>query len=252
MKIRSRKMRLMRRRRRPRYTMRRRRTRSVGSLVKRRSSTEVKYLTYIDVNKAVPNTQSLISTSTLQGGCQFAGDIISNIVQGTGDLNRIGDKIYVKYVDFRVCIKPCLQNNAWQPMDFIYRVLVHNARVAAGTAVPSFWRGAYTIPVTHAWPDRSNNNIYYDRTITAISTSGQSPIPVLAANPTGISSNYRLLRFRIPIGRQVTFNSSGNVKDLRDVLTFSVMGYAMKDDADRIGWQTACMDYSYRIYFTDL
>lgn len=251
MKIRSRKIRLMRRRRRPRY-MARRRTRSVGSLVKRRSSTEVKYFTYIDFNKAVPNTESATATSSLQSTCQFTGDIISNIVQGTGDNNRIGDKIYVKYVDFKVCIKPCLQSSAWQPMDFMYRVLVHNARVAAGVVVPNFWRGTYRIPLTHAWPDRSQHNIYYDRVITSISTSGQSPIPVLSSSPTGISSNYRYFRFRIPIGRQVTFSSTGTVKDTRDVLTFSVMGYAMKDDQDRVGWQTACMDYTYRIYFTDL
>lgn len=252
------KYRRMRRTRR-RYTMRRRtyrrRTRSVGYAVKAKNTTEVKFFTYIDYDKAVPNTQSPSNTSDLSGGTTFAGDIISNITQGTGDNNRIGDKIYVKYIDFKVCIKPCLQNNQWQPLDFLYRVLIHTARVAAGGVVTNYWRGGYRIPVTHAWPNRAVYNTYYDKIVKSISTSGVTPIPIsYTAGQPGepISSNYKMLRFRIPIGRQVAFTPSGTVKEQRDVITFNVLGYAMKDNQDRLNWQTACMDYSYRIYYTDL
>lgn len=252
------------RRTRRRYTMRRksyrRRTRSVGYAVKSRTSPEVKFFTYIDYNKAVPNTETLTATSDLLGTTTFAGDIISNITQGTADTNRIGDKIYVKYIDFKVCIKPCLQNNQWQPMDFLYRVLIHTCRVGAGGYVIGYWRGTYRIPVTHAWPNRANYNTYYDKIVRSISTSGQSPVPATYPSPvpspapagSPISSNYKMLRFRIPIGRQVTFATNGTVKEQRDVITFNVLGYGMRDDQDRAGWQTACMDYSYRIYFTDL
>lgn len=253
--MRTRKYKRMRRVRRRGVIRRRiRRTRSVGSAVKSKKTSEVKFFTYIDFNKAVPNTETTAATSDLTASSTFAGDIISNIVQGTADNNRIGDKIYVKYIDFKVCLKPCLQNDQWQPVDFLYRVLIHTARVAAGVSVPNYWRGTYRISVTHAWPNRAVYNTYYDKTISSICTSGIAPIPITYTTAPGsrISSHYKMLRFRIPIGRQISFGPSGTVKEQRDVISFSVLGYAMKDNIDRANWQVACMDYTYRIYYTDL
>lgn len=253
--IRRRRRRVMRRMsRRSTLRMRRttRRTRSVGSIVKRRNTSEVKYLTYYDYNKLVPNTERISgATSELYSGCQFATNIMKNIVQGTGDNQRVGDRIYVKYIDFKVMIKPCLQSDAWKPCDFVYRIFIHTANVAAGAVVSNFFKGNLLIPITHGWPDRSQRNIYYDKMVMALSTSGGTPVPVTVAKPGDAYSSMRYVTFRIPVGRQVTFKSDGEPKEARDCISFSVMGYGPRDDQDRLGWQTACMDYTYRIYYTD-
>lgn len=233
--------------------MRRVRTRRSTTRIRRRPKRmlmpksmvpETKYNTLIDVSKSIKNNFFGSTTATLKGVNNFYTDIISGISKGTDDNQRIGDRIYVKFMTIHLFIQGCTEATGYDNvLNFLIRVFVHNSRLAAGTDITNFFRGVSISPITHLKPDRRNSTVWFDKYYPMITASG-----VLASSKG--AGPIRIVKIKLPIYRNVNFDSSGLTKDDNSLYSLSVAGYNMAGAADTAK-QVACMDVCIRTYFTD-
>lgn len=222
----------------------RRRSRRRRVLLPKSMMPEVKYATYIDVAKSIKNNFTTTASGDLLGHNQFYTDIFSIITKGTNDQNRIGDRIFVKFITIHIFVQGCIDATTPDTVtNFLLRLFVHNARQTAGTTIPNFFRGLSVSPITHLKPDRRNLTVWYDKMYPMICQSS------FTAATKGAGA-MRLIKVKLPVYRQITFDTNNSTKDENSVYSISMAGYNMAGAADTAK-QMACMDVCYRIYFTD-
>jgi len=206
---------------------------------------EVKYLTKLDNSKSIKNNFFNSATSTLDGINNFYSDIFSLITKGTDDNNRVGDRIFVKFLTIHLYIQGCGDPVTPDPVyNFLIRVIVHNARFTAGSGIAVFFRGGSTTPLTHCKPDRRNFTVWYDKMFIMNNMNGFNAATNLGAGPI------KIVKIKLPVYRNVGFDIAGATKDDNSVYSLSVGAYNMSGASGTLK-QCACMDVCIRPYFTD-
>lgn len=233
---------LMRRTRRRRPLIRRRRKSRI--MMPKSMVPETKYHTLIDVAKSIKNNFFTTQTGTLAGMNNYYPDIFSNIVKGTDDNQRVGDRIFVKFISMQFFIQGCVDLiSGDQVFNFLVRILVHNSRIAAGTDIAGFFRGISISPITHLKPDRRNVSIWHDKMHLFRCNSAFN------AGTRG-AGDLKVIRIKIPVYRNIGYDSLGNTKDDNSTYSMSAAAYNMAGAAQTFK-QVACMDVCIRTYFTD-
>lgn len=206
---------------------------------------ETKYLTLNDVSKAIKNNSYNATVSYLDGFNNYYTDLLGNITKGTDDNQRVGDRIFVKFITFHFFIQSCGEAVSPDPIyNYITRAFVHNSRTTAGTNIPNFYRGASVSPLTHLKPDRRNYTIWYDKFYQMINYTGPNAATIRGAGPQ------RLIKFKLPVYRNVGFDSAGVTKDDNNVYSVSLGGFNLAGATNTFK-QMGCMDVCIRVYFTD-
>lgn len=230
--------------RRPRRKYRRRITRR-----RSQNKAEVKYFTFTGADFA-SNVASSPTTSTalFPEQHQISG-MLSGIVQGTSRSQRVGSKIFVKFIRFHFFVRSCPSSDDYLVSSFLFRILVTNtgsARITAGTQINDFF-GVSVKRNINGIIDRSNINVLYDR-IHLVS----SPTVTTTTTPYTMCGGVKAISFTVPINRTVDFvQNSSTVRNDRDYLSLSticgVPGMSIFTNTK----QVACFDVNYRVYYTD-
>lgn len=229
------------RRVRRRSVVRRRKTRI---MMPKSMMPETKYATYIDISKSIKNNFFSTPVATLDGINNFYSDFFSSITKGTDDSQRVGDRIFVKFITIQLLIQGCgdivSPDNVY---NFLVRVLIHNGRFTAGTTLNNFFRGTSASPITHLKPDRRNVTVWHDKTHLMTNGNGLNGVNKGAGA-------MKLIKIKLPVYRNINYDSTGLSKDDNDVYSLSVAAYNMAGAAGFLK-QCACMDLCIRTYFTD-
>lgn len=244
------------RRYRPRRYMRRRRmgkrtmVRRMSSIKKRlERRTEVKYKDWYSYDIPQYILTSVASSASLYSN-QFVYSNILNIAQGTSNGQRIGQKIYVKFIKVRLWVRGCPSSSSYNVGDYQYRAIVSdtgNLRVASGVTVTGYFK-----PPVHrnifGQIDRSYITPKFDRTynVSAGWVTG-------GVDPDAVSGACRMIQFTVPMGRTVEYQGDTTaVKNDKDYLCLMLLAGTPGMSSATDGRQVTCTDMQIRVYYTDL
>lgn len=237
------KIRKMRRRKLRRPMVRRRRRRT-------KNSTEVKYLTIQVADLASDISYVATASDALYGPQHKFSNLFGYIAQGTARDQRVGGKIYVKFITFHLFTTGCPESNTYSVDRYLLRCIVSNTgntRIASGSNIPDYF-GHLSEANFNSLIDRSNITVYHDKTYIVDSGS-------FATEASGASAHCgasRRISFTVPIGHVVDYIADGTtVRNDRDfislILLVGVPGMATATN-DR---QICCTDMVARAYYTD-
>jgi len=215
-----------------------------------KGSPEVKYLTHYLEGHANKVHYASPAVGTLWGEQHVKSNILA-ISQGTGFENRIGQKIYVKFLTVRLWVRACPSADSYNVGPFSLRCIVSdtgNLRVSEGTTVTGYFKPAIHRNI-FGMIDRSYITPKYDRMYYMTSNSWIST----ATFPDAFCGPAKMIQFKVPIGRVVEFQGNTTaVKNDKDYLSLMMLvGVPSMSSATNI-YQIACTDAQIRVYFTDM
>jgi len=229
--------------RRPRRRFRRRRMRT-------QNKAEVKYFSFSGCDFAVDTAYTAAPVKTLYGEQHQVSAMLAGITQGTARNQRIGSKIFVKFIRFNMFVRGCPDDPLFHVGNFLLRTLVHttgNIRYVAGVAIPDFF-GIEECRNFNGIVDRSLVNVYYDRTHLVASNG----YVTTTATPTSMIGAARRISFTVPLNRVVDYIQNGTtVRNDRDFISLSTMVGTPGMNAVTNTNQICCFDLNFRIYYTD-
>lgn len=240
-------MKKRRRRRYGKYRMRYRFRRK--RYAKRVGRAEVKLRTIHAVDQSIREYVGS-SIADMYSPFNFQQDVIANITKGTNGNERIGDHIFVKKIvfDFWGDLCPKVWNTPATNIDcnsILHRTLIGNWRNSGD--VSGIWRNAVAYQI-HGQVDRRAYNVHLDR-LQQI-TVGIPASQKSSAAVTGMGKTWHK-QMVLNLNRQVTFDANtGKMKRDEDVVSLAMLGH-LPSPAPSTWYQTACMCYRIRIYYTD-
>jgi len=229
--------------RRPRRRYRRRRMRM-------QNKAEVKYFTYTGFDFACDAAYTADEVETLYGEQHQVSSMLSGIENGAERNQRIGNKIFVKFIRFYMFVRGCPDSSNYHVGNFLLRVIVSNTgniRVAAGTAINGYFSTSEQRNF-NGLIDRSAVTVYHDR-VYNITSNGYV---TTTATPTSMIGGSRRITFTVPINRTVDYITGTNtVRNDRDQLSLITIVGTPGMNAVTNTNQIACYDLNYRVYYTD-
>lgn len=248
-------MKIRRMRRFRRRSISRPRKMSVRSLtrkirLKQAKKPEVKYYDYIATDKPHKISANTGTSTNLWDIQHTLSGLLSSIAQGTGRNQRIGNRIYVKFIKFSMWTTGCPGATTYNVGDFNLRVIVHNTgltRITAGNTISDFFSPAIAKNI-NGFINRTNIYVMHDKTYLF-----RTGWVTGAINPDNLCGASRKLTFNVPFGRLVEYiDGTSTVKNDRDFISLStIVGCPGMSTATNTT-QVACSDISLRIYYTDV
>lgn len=216
----------------------------------RRSSTkaEVKYATY-NVQD-VPQTIQYSGLSRILYGAQHAiSNFLAYIPQGTARNNRVGSKIFLKHITFRIWTRACPGATTYNVASYNLRIILSNTgydRIAAGGNIANYFALNQRSNI-NGFIDRSVISVYHDKIYTINSSWATSSV-----QPDNLAGGSRCIVFTHYFNRPVTYQDDGLlVRNDRDFLSLMMIVGTPGMNSITSGTQVACSDIEARIYFTD-
>lgn len=234
-----------------RYRRRTRRTTSISRYKRRSMQPEVKYFTF--VTEEVPSNVTYTSTpsTTMYATNHLISNILGGITLGTSNNQRIGNKIYVKFVQFHIFTHGCPGTSAYSVDAYNLRVIVANTgqtRVVATNNVNTFF-GAAVKNTFNGLIDRTRVVVKYDK-VFRISPGA---IPTSALVPDNFCGPSKRISITIPIGKVIEYNDGLTApKNDADYLSLYMMTGTPGMNATTNATQIACSDITFRVYYTDV
>lgn len=237
------------RRYRRKYIVRRKTARSK---MKAASKPEVKYNTFIvddaPINIAYPGAL----TDNMYANQFRISNLLGNIPLGTGRGDRIGNKIYVKFIQLTIWTHACPGATNYDVGSYHLRIIVANTgqnRLASNTIVPKF----FAPPVMYqfnALINRNLVNVRYDKTYHVRATESATTALV----PFNLCGASKRLHITIPIGRVIDFQegTAGMPRNDADYLCLYMMVGVPGSNLATNGLQVCCNDIISRVYYTDV
>jgi len=241
-------MRRMKRVKRKTTVRRRRRT---STLIKR-SKPEVKYYTLTKTGHPTTIHNDVGASSTLYGNQHVISNLFGGIIQGTTNDTRVGNRIYVKFIQFYITTWSCPDDEEYPMGTYLFRTIVSDtgigADVTAGNPVLKYF-APNMIRNINSLINRTKIGVKYDKfyTVTAsgFPNSGISPATNLGA--------IKRISFAVPIGKVIEYqNGTAQVKNEKDDLHFMLLAAVPGMSSTLDGKQICCSDIIMRIYYTDV
>ena len=192
------------------------------------------------------------SSFDLNGVYNITPDIIGNIAIGTAQTQRIGQHVFVKKIIFDIWGDICPKVVATPATNIncntsLIRYIVDNQRATAGASIANYFRQAM-VYATAGLPDRRVLGVHKD--VTKEVTVGYPAQWTSSAAVIGLGRTFKH-HMTFNLNRRVTFDANnGAMKNDSDVYSLKVMGY-IPNMAPSTQYQSHCINYRYRIYYTD-
>lgn len=234
----------MRRRKLRRPIVRKRRRRTA------KNSPEVKYVTIQVPDMAGDISYVATASDVLYGPQHKFSNLFGYIAQGTARDQRVGGKIYVKFITFHLFTRGCPESSSYSVDMYHLRCIVSNTgntRIASGNNILDYF-GHVANRNFNSLIDRSNITVYHDKTYKI---SGGA-FPNEASGTYAHAGPSRRISFTVPIGHVVDYIADTNtVRNDRDYINLNMLvgvpGMATATN-DR---QICCTDMTARVYYTD-
>jgi len=225
------------------------RTRRYRSYRRSYRSAEVKYYTLSNVNASVVVENLAVADTSLSNVTFFGSGsnlgLLNNIIQGTDNKTRIGDKIFVKKISYRGVCWMCPSSGDAQSYDTVtLRHTCHNApSYYGGSNIVDFWNSSITSHIAD-YPARSAYTIRKDKTLVF-----NSNVDVTGATRAGRGA-MKFLHYTIPVNRAIEYRAGQNaLKNGRDFYCFSHLAFSPSIPNNT---QVLCCTYTMRVYYTDI
>lgn len=232
--------------------VRRRRKITLSSLKRKQArKPEVKYFTYIKEDTPSKIAYSATANKKLYDHQYIFGNMFGGIVYGTGNDQRVGNKIYVKFIQFTMFTKACPGTTVFDIASYNLRMIVANTgleRYVAGTDISNFFGPALSNNFNNL-VDRSRIYVKFDKTFN-IPAFGSATISLAPYNTCGASKR---LSVTVPIGKVIEYvNGTNSPKNDQDYLgLFLLVGLPGMNTVTNTQ-QVSCTDLIFRIYYTDV
>lgn len=232
--------------------VRRRRKITISSLKRKQArKPEVKYFTYLKEDTPSKIAYTGTASKTLYDHQYIFGNMFGGIVAGTANDQRIGNKIYVKFIQFTMFTKACPGTTVFDIGSYNLRMIVANTgteRIVAGTPVPNFFGVAVSNSFNNLI-DRSRVYTKFDKTFN-IPAHGSATTSLAPYNTCGASKR---LSVTVPIGKVIEYvNGTNSPKNDQDYLgLFLLVGLPGMTTVTN-AQQVSCTDIIFRIYYTDV
>lgn len=210
---------------------------------------EVKYATFYDSDLPHQILTSSSNLTTLWSNQNVISGLLSNIAQGTGRNQRIGNRIYVKFISINIFTRACPSLSTYSISDYVLRTIVSDYgmdRPSAGTNVNDYFSPGIKRNI-HGLIDRTRFTVLHDK--YHYIRSSWATDATLPNAPTGSA---KVIKLRIPIGRNIEYrDGSTTVKDDKNYLGLMMLAGTPGMTTTLSNYQVACSDIIVRTYFTD-
>jgi len=211
---------------------------------------EVKYNTFTTESQNINIAYPGALTTSMYANQFKISNLFGNIAQGTGRGDRIGNKIYVKFIQLTIFARGCPSSADYDVGTFNLRIIVSNTgatRTTAGNIIANYFAPSVNSNF-NALINRNAANVRYDKTFLM-----RADTPTTALVPTCFCGASRRLHITIPIGRVVEFlDGATTVRDDRDFLCLFMMVGVPGMSLATNGYQICCADVISRVYYTDV
>lgn len=230
----------------------RRRKITISSLKRKQArKPEVKYFTYTKENTPTNVAWPGTASKSIFANNYIVGNMLGGIVVGTGADQRIGNRIYVKFIQFTMFTKACPASSTFHISSYNLRMIVANTgitRVVAGNDVSNFF-GPSCQNVFNNLIDRTRVYTKFDKTFRITSTDSATT----ALSPYNMCGASKRLSVTVPIGKVIDYNAnSTGVKNDQDYLGLYLLGGVPGMSTVTDAQQICCTDIIFRIYYTDV
>lgn len=212
---------------------------------------EVKYCDISNYDNPLPIQYPTGATTTLYAPQFLASNLLASITQGYARQERIGGKIYVKFIRIHAWVRACPSATQYDVGDFQLRLIFSNtgnSRFGAGNSIAGYFSSPARINL-YSFIDRSEIYVHSDKFFRIHGGSDSTQ----AVDPFANTGAFRFISYTIPIGRTVDYvGDTDVVKDNKDYICLSALIACPGMSSPTNGRQIGCLDYNIRVYYTDV
>lgn len=213
---------------------------------------EVKYFRYITTGGAPTPiiscraTDKLLYSSMVYLNSTEREGLLRQIAQGTGQGQRVGNHIFLKYITVKGQMWICpAADDANTYSDIAVRVIVADPLIYAGDSnLANFWATTQENK-TLDWVDRSSWTVFKDK-LFILKPAGNI---IQGTTKSRMTPGYRPFKMKIVFNRTITYTLAQSLKNI-DKDTVNIIMTAYTPGAP-LGTQLACANICATAYYTD-
>lgn len=190
------------------------------------------------------------ATSSCPATTFLKADILNNIVQGTAENQRIGNRIFVKKIQWRFTVYLCPQGNSVSLNSAAIRFIIGSAgwNLTAGTSLSGFFDTA-TNTIFDGALNRRKFSFFKDKTVHL--NSGYPAITTAGGVNVAGTGMVKRVNLTCNVNKQVKYYPGGaNVSDESNSYNLFALG-TTPNLGSNVEVRVACMTYRVRIWYTD-